>query len=169
MEHNLWIKNTNWTQLLKYNTSSYNIAWSTVASPSLATTVLFCSLTERSEILVLLLLLPRLVGGFFFGSPSTTPTVIFCSFYWKIWTPLLLLPMWLAMGANKYSEISSYRKKWDKIFNGLVHMLQTQQAQIETLAKERKLLEDRIRVQHERWTSDVNLYEDRLSQVVPQF
>ncbi|KAG6644640.1 hypothetical protein I3843_08G066300 [Carya illinoinensis] len=69
------------------------------------------------------------------------------------------------MGKNKGSEISSYRRKWDKIFHGLVDMLQSQQAQLETLAIERKLLEDRIRVQHERWISDVRLYEDRISQM----
>ncbi|XP_035538562.1 myosin-11-like [Juglans regia] len=69
------------------------------------------------------------------------------------------------MGTNKGPEISSYRQKWDKIFDGLVHMLQSQQAQVETLAKERKLLEERIRAQHERWVSDLSLYEDRISQI----
>ena len=70
------------------------------------------------------------------------------------------------MGTNKRSEISSDRQKWDKIFNGLVRMLQTQQTQLETLVKERKLLEERVRVQHERWVSDIRLYKDHIAQVI---
>ena len=70
------------------------------------------------------------------------------------------------MGTNRRSKASSDRENWQKIFNGLVEMLQTQQRQLETLAKERKLLEDRIRMQHERWVSDVRLLEDQISQVI---
>lgn len=70
------------------------------------------------------------------------------------------------MGMNRRSKASSDRENWQKIFNGLVEMLQTQQRQLETLAKERKLLEDRIRMQHERWVSDVRLLEDQISQVI---
>ncbi|XP_052203500.1 uncharacterized protein LOC127808864 [Diospyros lotus] len=66
------------------------------------------------------------------------------------------------MGTQKSS---SDRQKWKKIFNALVHMLQTQQTQLESLAKERKLLEDRIKLQHERWISDVNLCKDHVSQM----
>ncbi|XP_062164518.1 uncharacterized protein LOC133871154 isoform X2 [Alnus glutinosa] len=69
------------------------------------------------------------------------------------------------MGTNERSDVSSERRKWDKIFNGLVHMLQTQQAQLETLAKERKLFEDCVRVQHERWVSNARLYEGQISQL----
>ncbi|GMY28260.1 ERC protein 2 isoform X1 [Fagus crenata] len=69
------------------------------------------------------------------------------------------------MGTNKRSELSSDRQKWDKIFNGLVRMLQTQQTQLETLVKERKLLEERVRVQHERWVSDIRLYKDHIAQM----
>lgn len=47
----------------------------------------------------------------------------------------------------------------------MVHMLQTQQKQLETLIEERKLLEDRIRMQHDRWSSDTRLYEDLVCQV----
>jgi hypothetical protein len=70
------------------------------------------------------------------------------------------------MGTNERSDVSSERRKWDKIFNGLVHMLQTQQAQLETIAKERKLFEDCVRVQHERWVSNARLYEGQISQVI---
>ncbi|KAE8057245.1 hypothetical protein FH972_013951 [Carpinus fangiana] len=69
------------------------------------------------------------------------------------------------MGSNERSDVSSERRKWDKIFNGLVHMLQIQQGQLETLAKERKLLEDCVRMQHERWISDARLYEGQISQM----
>ncbi len=78
----------------------------------------------------------------------------------------LLLILRFAMGTNKRSELSSDRQKWDKIFNGLVRMLQTQQTQLETLVKERKLLEERVRVQHERWVSDIRLYKDHIAQVI---
>ena len=69
------------------------------------------------------------------------------------------------MGAKTRSQVSSDRQKWDKIFKGLVKMLKTQQQPLETLAKERKILEDRINMQYERWVSDVRLYEDHISQV----
>ena len=69
------------------------------------------------------------------------------------------------MGAKTRSQVSSERQKWEKIFEGLVKMLKTQQHQLETLAKDRKILEDRINMQYERWVSDVRLYEDHNSQV----
>ena len=68
------------------------------------------------------------------------------------------------MGAKTRSQVSSERQKWEKIFEGLVKMLKTQQQQLETLAKERKIFEDRIKMQYERWVSDVRLYEDHISQ-----
>ncbi|KAL4280166.1 hypothetical protein GQ457_03G030730 [Hibiscus cannabinus] len=69
------------------------------------------------------------------------------------------------MGAKTRSQNSSERQKWDKIFEGLVKMLKTQQQQLETLAKDRNILEDRIKMQYERWVSDVRLYEDHISQM----
>ncbi|KAM7260229.1 hypothetical protein ACFE04_015970 [Oxalis oulophora] len=68
------------------------------------------------------------------------------------------------MGIAKITS-GTDRKKWDKIFNGLVTMLKTQQGQLETLTEERKIIEDRIKRQHQRWESDVLLYEDRISQL----
>ncbi|CAK9148287.1 unnamed protein product [Ilex paraguariensis] len=70
------------------------------------------------------------------------------------------------MGARKNSG-NDYtdRQKWNKIFNALVHMLQTQHTQLEYLATERKLLEDRIKSQYERWLSDVKLFQDQISQM----
>ncbi|EXC00987.1 hypothetical protein L484_016053 [Morus notabilis] len=69
------------------------------------------------------------------------------------------------MGTDRGSKASSDRQNWNRIFNGLVKMLQTQQVQLETLAKERKLLKDRIRMQHDRWVSDVRLFEEQVAQV----
>ncbi|GMI83093.1 hypothetical protein like AT1G19980 [Hibiscus trionum] len=69
------------------------------------------------------------------------------------------------MGAKTRSQHSPERQKWEKIFEGLVKMLKTQQQQLETLAKERNILEGRIKMQYERWVSDVRLYEDHISQM----
>nr|DAD22381.1 TPA_asm: hypothetical protein HUJ06_023844 [Nelumbo nucifera] len=60
---------------------------------------------------------------------------------------------------------SSDRLQWQKIFNAIVQMLQSQNIQLESLVKERKLLEDRIQIQHERWVSDVRLLEEQISQM----
>ncbi|KAK2660723.1 hypothetical protein Ddye_007256 [Dipteronia dyeriana] len=69
------------------------------------------------------------------------------------------------MVATRRSEVSSERQKWDKIFDGLVKMLKSQQEQLETLLTERKFLGDRIKMQQEKWVSDVRLYEDQISQM----
>ena len=72
-----------------------------------------------------------------------------------------------SMDTDKDSQVSSDRQKWQKIFNALVHMLQTQQTQVGSLAKERKLLEDRIKFQYGRWLSDVHSLQDQIAQVLP--
>lgn len=54
---------------------------------------------------------------------------------------------------------------WKKIFEGLANLVQDQQRQLESLLKERKSLEKRIRSQHDRWVFDVKLLEDYISQV----
>ncbi|KAL4308792.1 hypothetical protein GQ457_01G009160 [Hibiscus cannabinus] len=69
------------------------------------------------------------------------------------------------MGTKTRSTVSSEREKWDKIFQGLVKMLKSQHQHLETLAQERKVLEDRIKLQYERWASDVRLYEGQISQM----
>lgn len=69
------------------------------------------------------------------------------------------------MGKSEESKASIQRRNWGKIFNAVTQMLRTQQNQLETLVKERKLLEDRVRTQHERWVADIRLYEDHISQV----
>lgn len=73
------------------------------------------------------------------------------------------------MAIDKDSYVSSDRQKWQKIFNALVHMLQTQQTQVESLAKERKLLEDRIKFQYDRWISDVHSLQDQIAQMEMKF
>ena len=71
------------------------------------------------------------------------------------------------MVSTRRSQVSSERQKWDKIFDALVKMLKSQQEQLETLVTERKFLGDRIKMQHEKWVSEVRLYEDQISQVNP--
>ncbi|KAJ0026360.1 hypothetical protein Pint_09378 [Pistacia integerrima] len=73
------------------------------------------------------------------------------------------------MFTTRHSHGSSERQKWDKIFNGLVKMLKSQQEQLQTLVTERKILEDRIKMQHEKWVSDINLYEDHITQMKSDF
>ena len=69
------------------------------------------------------------------------------------------------MGTSKRTQVvTSDREKWDKVFGGLVKLLKNQQEQLETLLKERKILEDRIKTQHERWVSDIRLYDDHILQ-----
>lgn len=70
------------------------------------------------------------------------------------------------MAKSKGRKDLSDREKWNKVFNAMVHMLRTQQTQLESLAKDRKLLEDRIKLQNERWVSDVNLFQDQIAQVI---
>ena len=72
------------------------------------------------------------------------------------------------MGALKGFNVSSDRQKWHNVLNVLVGISQTQQIQIESLAKERKLLENVIKSQHERRVSEFNLFQDQISQVSPQ-
>ncbi|XP_042507670.1 coiled-coil domain-containing protein 158 [Macadamia integrifolia] len=69
------------------------------------------------------------------------------------------------MDVDKGSKISGNSVKSQKIFNALVHMLQTQQIQLESLAKERKVLENRILIQQDRWVSDVHILQQRISQM----
>lgn len=69
------------------------------------------------------------------------------------------------MAVKERSRASSQRQNWQNTFNGLVQMIRDQQSQLETLAKDRQLLEDRVRTQNERWTYDIRLLEDQISQV----
>lgn len=66
---------------------------------------------------------------------------------------------------NPISSSSSDPLQWQKIFNALVQMIKSQQAQLQTLAEDRILLEDRIQIQHQRWLSDVRLLENQIFQV----
>ncbi|KAF3594835.1 hypothetical protein DY000_02023928 [Brassica cretica] len=67
------------------------------------------------------------------------------------------------MGVKSVCRESSDRKKWDKIFKNLVKWLQTKQDAIESLLKDRKSLEDKLKTKHENWISDVRNYEEQLS------
>ncbi|KAL3514769.1 hypothetical protein ACH5RR_027486 [Cinchona calisaya] len=71
--------------------------------------------------------------------------------------------------AKKGASDSYDREKCNKMFNAMVHLLQNQQIQIQYLAKDRKLLEDRIKLHHERWISDVNMLKDNIFQMQRDF
>lgn len=66
------------------------------------------------------------------------------------------------MAKPKKAENSTDREKWKKVFNGLVQMLTSQQTQLESLAKERIILEDRIKLQHDRWVSDIDNFQEQI-------
>ncbi|KAL5557885.1 hypothetical protein UlMin_034096 [Ulmus minor] len=69
------------------------------------------------------------------------------------------------MGNKRRSKVYSEpdRQNWHKIFKALTQMVKTEQTQLESFAKDRKILEDRLRMQHERWVSDVRLLKDQIS------
>ncbi|KAK6939345.1 hypothetical protein RJ641_028876 [Dillenia turbinata] len=69
------------------------------------------------------------------------------------------------MGSAKRSKDSSERRNWQTVFNACVQMLRSQQKQIESLVRDRELLENRIEVQHDRWVYDSNLFQDQISQM----
>ncbi|MCL7030726.1 hypothetical protein MKW94_008936 [Papaver nudicaule] len=70
------------------------------------------------------------------------------------------------MLVDKASTMSSdLLPQWDKIFNHLVHILRTQQTQLESLVADRKFLQDRIKVQYDRFISEVRNLEDQIIQM----
>ncbi|KAK2971449.1 hypothetical protein RJ640_020855 [Escallonia rubra] len=60
---------------------------------------------------------------------------------------------------------SSVRQKWNKIFNALVHLIQMQQVQLKFLAKERKVIEDKLQLLYDRWVFDIKFHKESLSEV----
>ncbi|XP_059278981.1 uncharacterized protein LOC132033123 isoform X1 [Lycium ferocissimum] len=66
------------------------------------------------------------------------------------------------MAKSKKAKNSSDREKWNQVFNALVQMLTSQQTQLESLAKERMILEDRIKLQHNRWVSDIDTFQQQI-------
>ncbi|CAH2036764.1 unnamed protein product [Thlaspi arvense] len=69
------------------------------------------------------------------------------------------------MGVKSVSGNSSDRESWDKVFKTLVKILQSKQEQVESLLKDRKIIEDKIKAKHDNWISDVRNYEEQLSLV----
>ncbi|XP_015072232.1 spindle apparatus protein lin-5 [Solanum pennellii] len=73
------------------------------------------------------------------------------------------------MAKSKKTKNSSDREKWNKVFNALVHMLTSQQTQLESLAKERMILEDRIKLQNDRWVSDIHRFQEQIYEMRKKF
>ncbi|KAK9108673.1 hypothetical protein Sjap_016733 [Stephania japonica] len=67
--------------------------------------------------------------------------------------------------ADKALDCSSDRRKWRKIFDALVRLLQTKQTQLEDLVKERNLYEERVKIQFGRWSSEAHLLQDEIFQL----
>ncbi|KAG4990346.1 hypothetical protein AAZX31_09G028500 [Glycine max] len=61
--------------------------------------------------------------------------------------------------------VSSERRNWSNIFKSLVQMVCSQQNQLHSFASRHKFLEDRLRMQHEGWVSDVRCHKDQISQM----
>ncbi|KAL2580429.1 hypothetical protein AAZX31_15G128700 [Glycine max] len=61
--------------------------------------------------------------------------------------------------------VSSERRNWSNIFKSLVQMVRSQQNQLHSFASRHKFLEDRLRMQHEGWVSDVRCHKDQISQM----
>ncbi|XP_027338261.1 uncharacterized protein LOC113852222 [Abrus precatorius] len=70
-----------------------------------------------------------------------------------------------AKKAESSNAASSERRNWGNIFNSLVQMVRNQQNQLQSFAKSHKFLEDRMRMQHLGWTSDVRIHKDQISQM----
>lgn len=60
-------------------------------------------------------------------------------------------------------------ERWRKVFNALVQIIQTQQAQLESTVQDRRIVEDRLRMQYEKWVSDVRLLEDQIDEMKRDF
>ncbi|XP_070056363.1 uncharacterized protein [Nicotiana tomentosiformis] len=73
------------------------------------------------------------------------------------------------MAKPKSKNYSSERKNWNNVFNLLVKMLKSQQTQLEYLAKDRKILEDRIKLLHGRWVNDGYSYQEQIFQMKQDF
>ncbi|PRQ27207.1 hypothetical protein RchiOBHm_Chr6g0302861 [Rosa chinensis] len=69
------------------------------------------------------------------------------------------------MGTVTRSKSSSESQNWEHIFNAMVQILQEQQSKLETMAKERKMLADRIRTEHDKWAFSVSQLQDQISQL----
>ncbi|KAK7329648.1 hypothetical protein VNO77_23820 [Canavalia gladiata] len=82
---------------------------------------------------------------------------------------LLFFSLNIVMRKTKKAEsseaVSSERRNWGNIFNLLVQMVRNQQNQLQSFANNHKFLEDRLRMQHEGWASNVRIHKDQISQM----
>ncbi|KAL2341589.1 hypothetical protein Fmac_009529 [Flemingia macrophylla] len=73
--------------------------------------------------------------------------------------------MRMSRKAEPSGAASSERRNWSSIFKSLVQMVRSQQTQLQSFASQKKFLEERIRMQHEGWVSDVRFHKDQISQM----
>lgn len=57
------------------------------------------------------------------------------------------------------------RGNWEKIFSTLVQMMKNQEKQLQSFADQQNFLQDRLKLQSQRWASDIQRYKDQISQV----
>ncbi|OAY22696.2 epidermal growth factor receptor substrate 15 homolog [Manihot esculenta] len=61
--------------------------------------------------------------------------------------------------------VTTKRSQVDNLFDSLIKLLKDQQEQLKTLVRERKFLEDRIKLQNEQFLSEIRLFEDYITQM----
>ncbi|TQD97933.1 hypothetical protein C1H46_016458 [Malus baccata] len=69
------------------------------------------------------------------------------------------------MGTKERPYSASQRQNWQNIFNALVQLLRSQQSNLETMTADRKVFEDRVRMQEEKWVSAFHLLGDQIRQM----
>ncbi|XP_068308314.1 uncharacterized protein [Pyrus communis] len=69
------------------------------------------------------------------------------------------------MGTKERPDSASQRQNWQNIFNAVVQLLRSQQSKLETMTADRKVFEDRVRVQEEKWVSAFHLLGDQIRQM----
>ncbi|CAN6582486.1 unnamed protein product [Malus baccata var. baccata] len=69
------------------------------------------------------------------------------------------------MGTKELPDSASQRRNWQNIFNALVQMLRSQQSNLETMAGDRKVFKDHVRVQEEKWISAFHHLGDQIRQM----
>ncbi|RHN72946.1 putative transcription factor bZIP family [Medicago truncatula] len=57
------------------------------------------------------------------------------------------------------------RGNWEKIFSTLVQMMKNQEKQLQSFADQQNFLQDRLKLQNQRWASDIQRYKDQISQM----
>ncbi|CAH9136307.1 unnamed protein product [Cuscuta epithymum] len=66
---------------------------------------------------------------------------------------------------TKHGSPDLDKRKFSKLFDAMECMVRTQHAHLDYLLQERKILQDRIALENERWVSDVKLLQGEIDQI----